>query len=56
VKGTGLPKGVIAVAPPGFRPECALIQRGVWPVAGGDEAGRGRNAHRRRRRVTVVIK
>jgi ribonuclease HII len=34
-------KGVIAVAPPGFRRERALIKRGVWPVAGCDEAGRG---------------
>ena len=37
----GLPKGVIAVAPPSFRRERALIKRGVWPVAGCDEAGRG---------------
>jgi len=35
------PKGVIAVAPPSFRRERALIKRGVWPVAGCDEAGRG---------------
>src|SRR3978361_116359 len=35
-----LPKGVIAIAPPSFRRERALIKRGVWPVAGGDEAGR----------------
>ncbi|MFT4279238.1 MAG: ribonuclease HII [Rhodopseudomonas sp.] len=35
------PKGVIAVAPPGFRRERALIKRGIWPVAGCDEAGRG---------------
>src|SRR5580692_10090271 len=35
------PKGVIAVAPPTFRRERALIKRGVWPVAGCDEAGRG---------------
>ena len=35
------PNGVIAVAPPGFRRERALIRRGVWPVAGCDEAGRG---------------
>ena len=34
-----LPKGVIA--PPSFRRERALIKRGVWPVAGCDEAGRG---------------
>ena len=37
----GLPKGVIALAPPSFRRERALIKRGVWPVAGCDEAGRG---------------
>src|SRR6059036_2300526 len=36
-----LPKGVIAVAPPSFRRERALMKRGVWPVAGCDEAGRG---------------
>src|SRR5437899_10734074 len=36
-----LPKGVIAVAPPSFRRERGLIKRGVWPVAGCDEAGRG---------------
>src|SRR5258708_13557658 len=36
-----LPKGVIAVAPPSVRRERALIRRGVWPVAGCDEAGRG---------------
>jgi ribonuclease HII len=36
-----LPKGVIAVAPPSFRRERVLIKRGVWPVAGCDEAGRG---------------
>jgi ribonuclease HII len=36
-----LPKGVIAVAPPTFRRERAMIKRGVWPVAGCDEAGRG---------------
>ncbi|HTB05258.1 MAG TPA: ribonuclease HII [Bradyrhizobium sp.] len=34
-------KGVIAVASPSFRRERALIKRGVWPVAGCDEAGRG---------------
>ncbi|MCK1423290.1 ribonuclease HII [Bradyrhizobium sp. 180] len=34
-------KGIIAVAPPSFRRERALIKRGVWPVAGCDEAGRG---------------
>ena len=36
-----LPKGVIAITPPSFRRERALIKRGVWPVAGCDEAGRG---------------
>ena len=36
-----LPKGVIAISPPSFRRERALIKRGVWPVAGCDEAGRG---------------
>jgi ribonuclease HII len=41
-QGTSQPlKGVIAVAPPSFRRERALIKRGVWPVAGCDEAGRG---------------
>src|SRR5205809_2449507 len=40
-KPAKLPKGVIAVAPPSFRRERALIKRGVWPVAGFDEAGRG---------------
>ena len=35
------PKGVIAVAPPTFRRERALLKRGIWPVAGCDEAGRG---------------
>src|ERR1700692_4883515 len=34
-------KGVIAVAPPSFRRERAMIKRGIWPVAGCDEAGRG---------------
>jgi ribonuclease HII len=34
-------RGVIAVTPPSFRRERALIKRGVWPVAGCDEAGRG---------------
>jgi len=34
-------KGIIAIAPPSFRRERALIKRGVWPVAGCDEAGRG---------------
>ena len=36
-----LSKGVIAVTPPSFRRERALIKRGIWPVAGCDEAGRG---------------
>ncbi len=40
-KKVELPKGVIAVSPPSFRRERALIKRGVWPVAGCDEAGRG---------------
>ncbi|MES2168254.1 MAG: ribonuclease HII [Pseudomonadota bacterium] len=33
--------GVIAVTSPSFRRERALLKRGVWPVAGCDEAGRG---------------
>ena len=33
--------GVIALAPPSFRRERALLKRGIWPVAGCDEAGRG---------------
>ena len=40
-KKINLPKGVIAVSPPSFRRERALIKRGVWPIAGCDEAGRG---------------
>ena len=40
-KPAKLPKGVIAVAPPTFRRERALLKRGIWPVAGCDEAGRG---------------
>jgi ribonuclease HII len=36
-----LGKGVIAVAPPSFKRERALLKRGLWPVAGCDEAGRG---------------
>src|SRR5437660_10515352 len=36
-----LPGGVISVAPPSLSRERALIKRGVWPVAGCDEAGRG---------------
>jgi ribonuclease HII len=39
--GKKKPGGVIAVVPPSFRRERALIKRGVWPVAGCDEAGRG---------------
>lgn len=31
----------MAIAPPSFRRERALMKRGVWPVAGCDEAGRG---------------
>lgn len=34
-------KGVIASSPPSFRRERALLKRGIWPVAGCDEAGRG---------------
>jgi ribonuclease HII len=34
-------KGVIAVTPPSFRRERALLKQGIWPVAGCDEAGRG---------------
>jgi len=34
-------KDAVAVKPPSFRRERALIKRGVWPVAGCDEAGRG---------------
>src|SRR5690242_21626976 len=40
-KQVKLPKGVIAIAPPTFRRERALFKRGIWPVAGCDEAGRG---------------
>src|SRR6201996_8563134 len=40
-KTVKLPKGVIAVTPPNFRRERALFKRGIWPVAGCDEAGRG---------------
>jgi ribonuclease HII len=36
-----LGKGVIAIAPPSFNRERALMKRGVWPIAGCDEAGRG---------------
>jgi ribonuclease HII len=34
-------KAVIAVKPPSFKRERALLKQGVWPVAGCDEAGRG---------------
>ena len=34
-------KGETAASQPSFRRERALIKRGVWPVAGCDEAGRG---------------
>jgi ribonuclease HII len=34
-------KRVVAVTRPSFRRERALIKRGVWPIAGCDEAGRG---------------
>ncbi|WOH83596.1 ribonuclease HII [Bradyrhizobium sp. BEA-2-5] len=34
-------KRVIVVTRPSFRRERALIKRGIWPVAGCDEAGRG---------------
>lgn len=40
-KNAKLPEGVIVVAPPSFRRERALIKRGIWPIAGCDEAGRG---------------
>ena len=35
------PAKSIAVAPPTFRRERALLKRGIWPVAGCDEVGRG---------------
>lgn len=34
-------RGVIAVTTPSFKRERALMKRGVWPVAGCDEVGRG---------------
>lgn len=34
-------RGVAAIVPPSFKRERALFKRGVWPVAGCDEAGRG---------------
>lgn len=40
-KAPAAKKGIIAVASPSFRRERALIKRGIWPVAGCDEAGRG---------------
>ena len=36
-----LKRGVIALAPPTFKRERALIKSGIGPVAGCDEAGRG---------------
>ena len=36
-----LRKSAVAVAPPTFKRERALLKRGIWPVAGCDEAGRG---------------
>ena len=33
--------GVIAIAPPSFRRERAVLRKGIGPVAGCDEAGRG---------------
>jgi len=35
------PKKTVADKPPTFTRERALLKRGVWPVAGCDEAGRG---------------
>src|SRR5215470_11834000 len=40
-RATKAQKGVVAVSPPSFRRERALMKRGIWPVAGCDEAGRG---------------
>ncbi len=40
-KSAGPEKRVVAVTRPSFRRERALIKRGIWPVAGCDEAGRG---------------
>jgi ribonuclease HII len=34
-------KTAIAIVPPSFRRERALLKQGIWPVAGCDEAGRG---------------
>jgi ribonuclease HII len=34
-------KSAIIIVAPSFRRERALIKRGIWPVAGCDEAGRG---------------
>jgi ribonuclease HII len=36
-----LPLDLPPVMPPTFRRERALLKRGIWPVAGCDEAGRG---------------
>jgi ribonuclease HII len=35
------PRAAVAVKPPSFKRERALLKSGVWPVAGCDEAGRG---------------
>ena len=35
------PDSAIVVASPSFRRERTLLRRGIWPVAGCDEAGRG---------------
>lgn len=40
-KSNNGPAEPAAVKPPSFRRERALIKRGIWPVAGCDEAGRG---------------
>jgi len=34
-------KSVVAAGPPNFARERALLTKGIWPVAGCDEAGRG---------------
>ncbi len=40
-KAPKAPAKGLAIAPPSFRRERALIKRGIWPIAGCDEAGRG---------------
>src|SRR5262249_1664510 len=40
VNAVGLPRGEPDIRPP-FRRERAAMKRGVWPIAGCDEAGRG---------------